>query len=65
VECTFGILSNRWKIFRQAINVNPDFAVDIVKACAVLHNFICDRDGYETEDTMTITGLQDLPTNKH
>lgn len=62
VECTFGILSNKWRIFHRPINVNPDFAVDIVKACVVLHNFVRDRDGYETEDTITITGLEDLPT---
>lgn len=60
VECTFGILSNKWRIFHRPINVNPDFAVDIVKACVVLHNFVRDRDGYEIEDTMTITGLDDL-----
>ncbi|XP_068082561.1 uncharacterized protein [Anabrus simplex] len=64
VECTFGILSNKWRILHRPINVNPDFAVDIVKACVVLHNFVRDRDGFETEDTMTITGLEDLPSEE-
>lgn len=61
VECAFGILSNKWRIFHRLINVEPDFAVDIVKACIVLHNFVRDRDGYLPEDTTTITGLEDLP----
>lgn len=41
--------------------MNPDFAVDIIKACIVLHNFVRDRDGFMAEDTTTITGLDDLP----
>jgi hypothetical protein len=61
VECTFGILSNKWRIFHRPINVDPDFAVDIVMACVILHNFVRDRDGYRVEDTMTITGFEDLP----
>ena len=61
VECAFGILSNKWRIFHRPINVDPDFAVDIIKACIVLHNFVRDRDGFLAEDTTTITGLEDLP----
>lgn len=61
VEWAFGILSNKWRIFHTRINVELDFAVDIVKACIILHNFVRDRDGYLPEDTTTITGLEDLP----
>nr|XP_022911162.1 protein ANTAGONIST OF LIKE HETEROCHROMATIN PROTEIN 1-like [Onthophagus taurus] len=61
VECTFGILSNKWRIFHRAINLKPDFAVNIVKACVVLHNFVRERDGYKIEDTFTVTGLAELP----
>lgn len=60
VECTFGILTNKWRILHRAINLEPDFAVDIVKACVILHNFVRVRDGYQPEDTMTIFGLEDL-----
>ncbi|XP_072401694.1 uncharacterized protein [Diabrotica undecimpunctata] len=61
VEYTFGILSNKWRIFHRPINLNPNYAVDIVNACVVLHNFVRDRDGYESENTLTITGLEDIP----
>lgn len=54
-------MSNKWRIFHRRINVEPDFAVDIVKACIVLHNFVRDRDGYLPEDTTTLSGLEDLP----
>ncbi|GBN74709.1 hypothetical protein AVEN_224459-1 [Araneus ventricosus] len=38
VECAFGTLSNKWRIFHRPINVDVDFAVDIVKTCIVLHS---------------------------
>ncbi|CAG9560028.1 unnamed protein product [Danaus chrysippus] len=60
VECAFGILSNKWRIFHRPINVQPHFAVLIVNACIVLHNYVRDRDGYLVEDTTTITGLEDV-----
>jgi hypothetical protein len=45
VECAFGILSSKWRIFQRPLNVNPGFAVDIVKTCVFLHNFVRERDG--------------------
>lgn len=59
VECTFGILSNKWRILHRPIDVNIGFATDIVKCCCVLHNFVRERDGFEFEDTLTIQGLED------
>jgi hypothetical protein len=53
VECAFGILSNKWGIFRL-LNISPDFAVVIVKAC-ILYNFVCER------DALTVTGVEDVP----
>lgn len=35
VECTFGILSNKWRIFHRATNLEPNNATDIVKACVI------------------------------
>jgi hypothetical protein len=60
VECAFGILSNKWIIFQRPLNVCPDCEVIIVKA-SVLHNFVCERDGYKFEDALTVTGLEDIP----
>ena len=45
----------------RPLNVSPDFAVDIVKACVVLHNFVRERDGYKFEDALKVTGLEDIP----
>ncbi|XP_068082720.1 uncharacterized protein [Anabrus simplex] len=61
VECAFGILTNKWRVFHRPINVEPDFAVIIVNACIVLHNFVRKRDGFVVEDTTSVTGLEDLP----
>jgi hypothetical protein len=38
VECAFGILCNKWRIFHCAIDVCPDIWDVIVKTCCILHN---------------------------
>ena len=50
VECTFGILSNKWRIFHRSLNVSKSFAKEIVKACVVLHNIVRIKDGFRSED---------------
>lgn len=40
VECAFGILSNKWRIFHRPLNVSQEFAISIVKAACILHNFV-------------------------
>lgn len=57
IECTFGILANKWRIFHRPLNVNVDLAVDIIKASCILHNFVRSRDGYNFEDPLTTPGL--------
>jgi hypothetical protein len=64
VECAFGILTNKWRILHRPINVSPDFAVDILKACTVLHNIFREKDGYNFEDILTTTGLDNLPNGQ-
>jgi hypothetical protein len=59
IECTFGILSNKWRIFHRSLNVSVEFAEDIVKACTVLHNFVRLRDGYKHEDALSYEGFYD------
>lgn len=62
VECAFGILSNKWRIFHRPLNVSKTFAMDIVKAAVVLHNLVRDRDGLRSQDFYVSKGFQDLPT---
>lgn len=59
VECSFGILTNKWRIFHTPLNLSLDLSKDVVKACCVLHNYVRERDGYRFEDTLEITGLGD------
>jgi len=52
VECTFGILANKWRVLHTPILVKPEFATLIVKAACVIHNFVRRGDGVEYEDTL-------------
>jgi hypothetical protein len=54
VECAFGIMANKWRIFHRPINVSYDFATAIVKACCALHNFVADREGVRQKDKLAI-----------
>ncbi|KAJ4944615.1 hypothetical protein JOQ06_013158, partial [Pogonophryne albipinna] len=40
VECAFGIVSSRWRMFRRAITTSPEVTELCVKAACVLHNFL-------------------------
>jgi hypothetical protein len=59
VECAFGILSSKWRIFQRPLNVSP-----IVNACVVLYNFVRETDGYKVEDAITETGLEHVPNGQ-
>ncbi|XP_050437787.1 uncharacterized protein LOC126843996 isoform X2 [Adelges cooleyi] len=52
IECSFGILSKKWRVFQTSMLVEPNFAVIITKACCVLHNFVRRRDGYNFKDSL-------------
>lgn len=45
VECSFGILSNKWRIFHRPLNLKYDTCVSVIKACCALHNYVRNRDG--------------------
>ncbi|XP_008180130.1 protein ALP1-like [Acyrthosiphon pisum] len=53
VECTFGVLANKWRVLHTPIQFEPDFVDEIIKSCCVLHNFVRRRDGFNNEDTET------------
>lgn len=44
VECAFGILVARWRIFQRPIATNINNAILIVQATVCLHNFLMKRD---------------------
>lgn len=62
IECSFGILSNKWRIFHRPLNVSENFAEDIIKACVILHNFVRIRDENTLtfEDTLSYQGFTNM-----
>ena len=64
VECAFGILANKWRIFHRPMNVHLDFACDIVKACCVLHNHVRRREGIQSESMGNVRNqFEDITQN--
>jgi hypothetical protein len=63
VECVYGILSNKWRIFQRPLNFSPDFTVGIVKACVVMRIFFFfrERGVCKFKDAMTVTGRKPRP----
>jgi len=61
VECVFGILSNKWRIFHRPLNVTQPLAKSIVKVCVVLHNLVREMDGAHNEDLLENGGFITLP----
>lgn len=60
VECTFGILANKWRIFHRPLDTKPEFCDSIIKACCILHNFVRNKDGIQFTDTLFSSELPSL-----
>lgn len=45
IECTFGIMRAKWRLFGKDIEQNPENACDTIKAMCILHNVIREKDG--------------------
>lgn len=50
VENAFGILSNRWRVFRTNIQVQPKSVDNIVLAACCLHNMLCQSHHFEFDE---------------
>lgn len=59
IECTFGILTNKWRIFHRPIDVSVESAETFIRACCILHNFIRERDGVDFDNTLNVVGLDE------
>jgi len=60
VECAFGILANKWRIFHRPLDVTPQFCDSIVKACCILHSFVPRNDGFQLEDTFYESNFESI-----
>ncbi|CAK1580953.1 unnamed protein product [Parnassius mnemosyne] len=58
VECTFGILTNKWRILHRALDVKLTTCDQIIKACCILHNYVRKHDGIRFKDKLYGTELQ-------
>lgn len=65
VECTFGILANKWRVFHRPIDVNINFCIRIIKACCVLHNYVRTKDGVQFIDTLYECPMENFTVNEN
>lgn len=50
VECTFGILVAKWRIFSQPINLKVETVDEVVKCAVVLHNYLLTKEPHHVEE---------------
>lgn len=63
VECSFGILVQRFRIFRRPIIAKVETVISVVKAAACLHNFIIEKQPLDLSDA-ALTELQETSTSE-
>lgn len=68
VECAFGMLASKFRIFQTPISTSVDKAVKIVKTACLLHNFIKinekNRMTSTTENVTANTNIQNLDNQR-
>lgn len=60
IECTFGILTSKWRILSKPIETDILVADNIIKCVCVLHNTILDREGFQRH----LTDVEIVPRNR-
>jgi hypothetical protein len=60
VECAFGTVCNKWRIFHCATDVCLDFRDVVVKTCCILYNFVRQRDCFQFQDTLYKCPLESI-----
>jgi len=51
IECTFGIMANKWRILHRAMDVCLETAQLITQMCCLLHNFVRERENFVDFDS--------------
>ncbi|XP_069618718.1 uncharacterized protein [Ranitomeya imitator] len=52
VNCTFGILSSKWRVFLRALQLDVNVVESIIKACCILHNYLRLHEAVDVKETM-------------
>lgn len=69
-ENVFGIMTQRFRVYKRPFELNPDLVDSVIKATCVLHNYLRPRvvsEAYQEErfdDGEGSAALQDLPTSR-
>ncbi|XP_068089507.1 uncharacterized protein [Hyperolius riggenbachi] len=53
VECAFGIMAAKWRIFQGSLQMTPEHAVTVIKAACILHNYVREKEGVNLDDSDT------------
>jgi hypothetical protein len=60
VDYAFGILANKWRIFRRSFDVTSQFWDSIIQACCIQHNFVRRNDGFQLEDNLYESNFESI-----
>lgn len=63
IECTFGILNAKWRIFGKAIETSEEHACLIIKAACLLHNVLRDLEENGIDDNLDTDMETGVPLN--
>lgn len=59
IECAFGLLANRWRVYRSPIYLMPNNVDKVIKATIVLHNYMINEDNVTGKAIYCPSGYMD------